>query len=136
MPAYDIPDFALPVNIYSGPWLTKVLRLSLDGNLSIGRRIYQSGFGADPGFGVHQLEACPGPILLLPAGTDIRTPAQADTYDIVEAPAGSGRWYKVRGVDDVGKGYANEFRFAILAKIYQTWDPVEYAGCFWPIPMP
>jgi len=30
--------------------------------------------------------------------------------DAIECPAGSGRYYAVQGVDDVGKGFANEYR--------------------------
>ena len=54
------------------------------------------------------------PIFLrLPALTDIR-PA-----DQIECPAGSGRLYSVRWVDDVHKGFVNEYRVAILEQIFQ-----------------
>jgi hypothetical protein len=37
--------------------------------------------------------------------------------DLVEVPAGSARWYNVLHVDDVGKGFPNEYRFALIAMI-------------------
>lgn len=70
--------------------------------------------------------------LLLPAGTDVRDDftidpglAVADQPDLVEVPAGSGRWYTVVQVDDVAKGFPNEYRVAMIFK-----------NKFWPIPTP
>jgi hypothetical protein len=68
--------------------------------------------------------------LLLPAGTDIRDWAcwdglAMDQPDVVEAPRGTGRYYTVIQVDDVAKGFPNEYRVAFIAK-----------GAYWPIPIP
>ena len=56
--------------------------------------------------------------LLMPIGTDIRDKQKAPTAspqpDIVEVPAGSGRYYMVQTVDDAGKGFANEHRVATI----------------------
>lgn len=64
-----------------------------------------------------------------PALTDIRD-VYTGTFnqpDVVEIPAGSGRYYQVQMVDDIGKGFANEHRFCTLLK-------ATYA--LWPIPIP
>lgn len=61
--------------------------------------------------------------LLLPALTDIRGPQDTTSFDQVEVPAGSGRWYWVAFVDDIGKGWPNEHRTATLFAIPLTWIP-------------
>lgn len=67
--------------------------------------------------------------LLLPAGTDIRAQVQgAAQRDLVECPAGTGRFYLSIAVDDIGKGFANEHRCAVI-------EQTAAAGT-WPIPMP
>jgi hypothetical protein len=63
--------------------------------------------------------------LLVPAGTDLRDNHNLTGSDVVVVPAGSGRGYFVDQVDDLGKGFANEHRFALLSK----------AGA-WPTPIP
>lgn len=70
------------------------------------------------------------PMLLLPAGTDVRDDFSWDGVamnkpDFIEVPVGSGRGYTVVMVDDVGKGFANEYRFAFIMK-----------NAHWPIPAP
>lgn len=53
--------------------------------------------------------------LLVPALTDIQPfglNATAPNGDCAEVPAGSGRYYVVVGVEDVAKGFANEYRLA------------------------
>jgi len=68
-------------------------------------------------------------VLLLPPLTDIRDPwnLPINSSDWVEAPAGSGRVYRVSFVDDIAKGFSNEHRFAILIKVM---------GIPWPTPTP
>lgn len=72
---------------------------------------------------------------LLPALTDIRdglkSPATGNG-DIVEVPAGSGRYYFVESVDDAGKGFANEHRVAAImhSNLAFTFLPD------WPVPYP
>ncbi len=131
--AFTLPDFNLTCNVYTGPWLSKVLRVSPDCNLALARRV-QLGYlpsGVVFGFAMATMS------LLLPAATDVRDMSTGvPDYDIVECPAGSGRWYGVLGVDDIGKGFANEHRIAYLQKLYQALDPVGLAGCVWPIPIP
>jgi len=65
-----------------------------------------------------------GITLLVPALTDIRDELSGTFADIVEVPKGSARIYEVKYADDVGKGFANEYRIAYLAKI------------IWPVPAP
>jgi hypothetical protein len=61
--------------------------------------------------------------LLLPARTDIRGPQDTTSFDMVCVPSGSGRWYQVTAVDDVGKGFANEYRIAVLLALANSWVP-------------
>lgn len=57
---------------------------------------------------------------LLPKGADIRDAKAASGPDLVECPVGSGRFYDVTFVDDIGLGFTNEHRFAQLRGI-PTW---------------
>lgn len=130
---YSVPTFNLTCDIYTGPWVTKALRLSSDCNLAMGRRVTFYHDNLD-----NQLE-CYGniPNLLLPAGTDIRDTSCGHNFDIVEVPAGSGRWYEVMCVDDVGKGFDNEYRLATLGKAFDNNNgDGNYLGLFWPTPIP
>jgi hypothetical protein len=58
-------------------------------------------------------------VLLIAPLTDIRDGFNApiNSSDWIEAPAGTGRFYRVVFVDDIGKGFPNEHRFAILQKV-------------------
>jgi len=73
-----------------------------------------------------------GPIVYFPAHTDIRSwytlAFPATGFPVIEIPTGSNRWYDVAIVDDVHKGFPNEYRFAAL-----VWNPL-YGP--WPIPDP
>jgi hypothetical protein len=125
----------LLVDVYDGPWVGRVFRFQTVCNLSTGRASRSSAF-ADTGF--------PGELgtdrnLLLPAGTDIRDfncALAGYPYDIVEVPSGSGRWYAVGIVDDVAKGFPNEYRMAYITKISDAVDSPRNAGLFWPTPIP
>jgi hypothetical protein len=59
--------------------------------------------------------------LLLSARQDVRGPQDTVSKDMLEVPAGSGRWYSVEGVDDVGKGFMNEHRAAVLLALPGGW---------------
>lgn len=59
--------------------------------------------------------------LLLPAGTDARGTQDTVGRDVCECPAGSGRYYLVGMVDDIGKGWANEHRTATLTAYPASW---------------
>lgn len=131
--AFTVPQMPLVCNIYAGPWLTKALRSSPDCNLAWGRRVQLSGHNAGD---FDSLPVSLSQVLLLPALTDIRDGVQTLHPDIVECPAGSGRWYQVLAVDDIGKGFPNEHRGAVLTAISSFVDAVGFAGCLWPLPVP
>lgn len=64
-------------------------------------------------------------LLLFPAGTDVRDNVMAPGADKIECPQGSGRFYEVRYVNDLGAGFSNEHRFAGCEKLAP-----------WPAPLP
>ncbi len=130
--AFTLPDFNLTCDIYTGPWLTKVLRVSSSCNLAIGRRV--SYFSTDWGAGAPATHGLP--TLLFPPGTDVRDGSCNGVQDVVEVPSGSGRWYQVLGVDDSGKGFSNEHRWAHVSKIYSQMNPIAFPGLQWPTPIP
>jgi len=112
--AFTIPQFPLTVNIWhDGPVFFPVgpPDLIVMGNLAWGRRVAVPSTGGTGSLGVPLFTMT----LLVPKLTDIRgrlsTVAGAD---VVEVPAGSGRYYEVIYVDDLGKGFANEHRGALL----------------------
>lgn len=53
-------------------------------------------------------------LLRVPAGTDLRDQLSATFQDVVEVPAGSGRFYTCWRVDDVARGFPNEYRQGLL----------------------
>lgn len=130
--SFTVPAFVVPTSIYSGPWLARVLRVSLLANLAKGRRIPVNNNVQPQNSPELQLIYS----LLLPPGTDVRDFSTSITPDVVECPSGSGRWYGVFSVDDVGKGFPNEYRCAQICKIYEALDPAAYPGLFWPTPIP
>lgn len=69
----------------------------------------------------------PKALLMLPKKTDIRGTQSGPIADVVEVPAFSGRYYRVQFVDDVAKGFANEYRVASI-------NPIT--GPPWPLPYP
>lgn len=119
---YTLPTFNLTCNIWTtGAYPPAPKRLSSACNLAWGRRIHSD---IVQGNYVHMS-------LLLPALTDIRCQVQlaVSGTDAVEVPAGSGRYYVVLYVDDIGKGFANEHRCAILVAS-------PFVNGVWPTPMP
>jgi hypothetical protein len=74
-------------------------------------------------------------LLLLPALTDIRSGLLVVQPDFVQIPAGSGRWYQVVAVDDIGKGFPNEHRAAQCMQVSVLTD-AGLSGLLWPVPMP
>lgn len=131
--AYVLPTFNLVCNVHGVVAGVNAFRLASDCNLAIGRR---SSFPFGSGANFPGIADGWAPTLLLPAATDIRDGSCGGLCDIVEVPAGTGRWYLVSGVDDYGKGFPNEHRFATLVK---TWG---FAGngsgltAPWPTPIP
>lgn len=135
------PTFAFTVNI----WRRTVSRLAApsvvsQGTLSQGRRSFtiMSAASNGPAFGRSGMLFSE---LMLPKLTDIRPMnlTAVREEDLVEVPSGSGRYYAVVWVDDVGKGFSNEYRLALLVKIdaytltllANTWGAIV-----WPVPIP
>jgi len=132
--AFVIPQFPLAVSIwrvngvggiYAAPDVSTV------GNLSPGERAMTSiaNSGAAPNRQTFM-------ILLLPKLADIRAAWNGNAQDVVEVPAGSKRFYSVNMVDDVGKGFQNEHRFALL--VNQPAGNANLAGgpYAFPVPLP
>lgn len=133
---FVVPQMPLLCDIYSGPWLSKALKQAdVACNLAWGKRIQAAfAYGASDTSALHQ---CPM-TLLLPALTEIWDGAglTGDDADIVEVPSGTGRWYCVFYVDDIGKGFPNEHRAAIIFKLYEAINPPSLPGLSWPNPIP
>lgn len=130
--SFTLPNFNLTCEIFSGPWVTRVSRGTSPCNLASGRRGRVFGDFQD---GDAIITTGPA-YLLFPAGTDVRDmncniPAQ----DTIECPQGSGRWYLVALVDDVGKGFPNEHRYAMLYKASERVNAANFPGLFWPTPI-
>lgn len=85
--------------------------------LTYGRRVNVASSGGTGAAGI----PIKGMDLLLPPRVDIRGPQDTISFDMVEAPAGSGRWYWVYYVDDIGKGFDNEHRVAGLYALAGAW---------------
>lgn len=106
--AYRLPNFNLEVGIWHPPIAVPPpvgpAAIETVGNLSPGRRVSMLAVAS-------AMEMW----LLLPPLTDIRR------LGYVQVPLGSGRWYQVQVVDDIGKGFANEHRFAIILQDNANW---------------
>ena len=133
--AFSLPEFNLSCSIHTGgtAFPFGLLRLASVCNLAFGRRTSRFEVAAGDSNEESILMS-----LLLPAGTDIRDLKCSAVIDRVEVPSLTGRWYNVLSVDDIGKGFDNEHRCAILSPISQALIPSspEYAGLVWPIPIP
>jgi hypothetical protein len=114
MPAYRVPTFPLSVNVWrNGNPVANPPDVVTVGNLSPGRRVMVAA-GTLP---LNPATTCPLYVeVLLPRLTDVRGVNTVAGPDTVEVPAGSLRYYTVLQVDDIGKGFANEHRFAVLAQ--------------------
>jgi hypothetical protein len=74
--------------------------------------------------------------VLFPQGSDVRDISCGSGSDLLEVPAGSGRWYLVVYVDDVAKGFTNEYRSASVIKIFGD-DGASFRHFPpWPAPIP
>jgi hypothetical protein len=111
--AFVLPTFNLTANIWhyatwvgNFPTTIPTPDATTLCNLAVGRRM-AGGF-------------IEGAWMLCPAGTDIRDEQNelrnSAHGDIVEIPAGSGKYYGVLESDDAGRGFANEHRVGWLTK--------------------
>jgi hypothetical protein len=119
--AYSIPMMPLMADLFTGGDFTMPARATVTANLAWGRRVNVATSGGTGDLFAGQAFMT----LLVAAGSDVRGPQNAGGADGVECPAGSGRQYVVIFVDDLGKGFPNEHRGAILQPI----------GA-WPTPIP
>jgi len=132
--AFSAPVFNITCGIYTVALpSTLTLRLLSLCNLALGRRINWPWYEGTNVPGQSDGYTC---ALLLPALTDVRSKICGTTPDIVECPDGSGRWYQVMAVEDVGKGFANEYRIATLIQVRATGDYVGLGIPNWPVPIP
>jgi hypothetical protein len=120
MANYILPTFNLLVNVWTaGTAPPAAPRTTCMGNLAFGRRTGP----VLPGVASSLMQ------LLVPAGTDIRDGVNGPPgRDLLEVPAGTGRYYQVNVVDDLGKGFANEHRVVLCSKFQGFGN--------WPIPIP
>src|SRR5216684_2145996 len=103
--AFSTPTFNLNVHIYTfAPFPLGLPRLTTVCNLTPSKRVNVLDFLVIVGE-VVMINSW----LLLPAFTDIRCLAQGVNPDFLEVPAGSGRFYGVVDVEDVAKGFSNEY---------------------------
>jgi len=107
MPAYP-PDFNLSCNIYRSPDVYPGSpTLSSDCQLYLASR---GLIDVTPG---SPTDWVPPIYLRLPALTDVRP------GDLVECPSGTARLYLTRWVEDMHKGFDNEYRVGILEQTSQ-----------------
>lgn len=118
---FVVPQMPLVVNIWrNGNPTANPPDVITVGNLTPGKRVTSPPSGT---------KAIPGPqllmMVLLPPRTDVRGNEAVGGPDTVEIPGGTSRFYEVQTVDDIGRGFANEHRFATLL-----------ASGTWPSPVP
>jgi hypothetical protein len=125
--AFTIPTFNLVCNVWRGighSGAPDIVNLAC--NLQFGRKPHILDLQENVGINA-QGQAM---FLLVPAGSDLRDGMTTSGFrDTVEVPSGTGRFYVVWAVDDVGKGFSNEYRVATISK---STSPV-FA---WPEPIP
>ena len=121
--SFSVPVMPLQVNIWRhGSDPTAVPPdVQTSGNLAWGKRVGNPSIGGTTQLGIPFMSMT----LLLPALTDIRGDAFDINSDLVEVPAGSGRFYWCAFSDDLGKGFPNEHRGAII---------VQKPPLPWPLP--
>lgn len=126
--AFSIPNFNLLANVWRNNGVGKTWAapdLVSACNLSPGRRV-NLNLGAFDGVVVE---------LLMPKLVDVRAAWNGVQADVVEVPAGSRRAYFVFAVDDVGKGFSNEYRLVWL--VYQpNGNPNLLPLTAAPVPLP
>jgi len=124
--AFHVPDFNLTANIWHAVPTPPALPVGAPNiaALPCNLRIMKT---ADT---ITSQGSQPTAFLSVPAGSDLRVSvgwrsilSPPGNAPIAEVPAGSGRIYQIWSVDDVAKGYPNEYRFAVLVQIDATSGP-------------
>jgi len=121
--AYREPVYNLDVNIWHSGTTPPVGAPDVQtvGNLAWGKRVNVPTAGVT-GFLLPVLMMTMQ--LLLPAHTNIWGDPLLVSGCVVEVPAGTGRYYNVVFVDDLGKGFANEHRGAIISQALPWPHPI------------
>ena len=123
--SFAVPTFNLLTNIWHSTTNPPAApSLVVDANLQYARHDKVEIFNGQAGSVMY---------LLTPKLTDIRGVWEGIPSDIVECPAGTSRFYFVLQVDDVGKGFPNEYRIAIMEQITDT---LGQFGIPFPVPLP
>ena len=113
-----LPTFNLTVDVwinFNGIWVNPPAvpkSYSSLAQLTLGERT----------FGINALTY--SAFILLPKLTDIHYARAGGGSDYIECPAGSARFYKVMGVDDVGRGFQNEYRQCTVVMTAPIPDPL------------
>jgi hypothetical protein len=121
---YRVPSFPLKCNVWTYEFVAEggipagdPRITDQECQLTYGSRVNVTSTGGTGSPGVLTLSMS----LLLPPLADIRGPQDTVGPDFVECPAGTGRYYRVVAVDDIGKGFPNEHRSAQLFALGGTW---------------
>lgn len=108
--SFTVPTFNLTAEVHDGdgtfPPATPV-RVTVSCNMSPGSRIAWEVTTFNP----HVT------YLLMPKLTDVRDAIQVVDPDVIECPAGSGLWWSVMTVQDVAKGFPNEYRRVVCYNV-------------------
>lgn len=143
---YSLPTFNLPVRVWrSTSLVTDPPDVTTAGNL-VGSRPEVVSLPAMGNMTLSQRQVTVAywgrfSTILLPKLADVRPPNATDDGDVIECPSGTGRYYFVVHVDDTGKGFPNEHRYAFVVAI-QTPAMVGLLAnpCGitspWPVPIP
>jgi hypothetical protein len=120
---HNLPTFPLIANIWhTGSILTGPPDVIVQAQLHVGVQHRQIAGLSAPDQGLITR------FIYLPKATDVR-PIWAGGADIIECPAGSSHFYLVDDVDDVAKGFLNEFRVACVVATILTPGRTP-----WPVP--
>lgn len=142
---FSPPTFNLTCNIWrrasvvGGPLPPPAADVVSQCNLSFARnRQVQTAFQSVSG----KYTAYVSVELLLPARTDVRGHFASTAVwdgDLIEVPAGTGRYYTCHFVEDVGRGFLNEYRLALLLQLSSeiiTLTESTWGSYAWPRPTP
>jgi hypothetical protein len=121
---YKVPTFNITCNIWDHygaitplPPPSPARLTNVPCQLTWGHRVQVSSTGGTSTPGILTMSMS----LLLAKLTDVRGPQSYAGGDLVEVPAGTGRWYQVVAVDDVGRGFTNEYRCALIFALAGSW---------------
>jgi hypothetical protein len=122
MPSHALPAFPSRCNIWRGLLTNYNGVTNAAGAPAISDQpcelVFRNGYFPNTSFSVASSLYWTGlaPLIYFPKGTDVRGPLdQATSYDTVECPAGSGRFYVVVDVSPVALDFPNEFLAAAVA---------------------